>query len=116
MKPSVATVVGLSLVCWLSPILSAVAQDLVKGRSLAANCFTCHGTNGNSAGGVPPSLAGRDPAELFRTMKDFQSGKRPATIMHQQAKGYTDEQLQLIAAYLAQLKSATARIPAKATY
>jgi sulfide dehydrogenase cytochrome subunit len=116
MKPSVATAAGLSMVCWLSPIFSAVAQDVVQGRSLAANCSTCHGTNGNSAGGVPPSLAGRDRAELFQTMKDFQSGKRPATIMHQQAKGYTDEQLQLIAAYLAGLKPAPARLPAKPSH
>ena len=116
MKSSVATAAGLAVVCWVAPIFSAVAQDLVKGRGLAANCFTCHGTNGNSAGGVPPSLAGRDRAELFQTMKDFQSGKRPATIMHQQAKGYTDEQLQLIAAYLAGLKPAPAPIPAKVSY
>jgi sulfide dehydrogenase cytochrome subunit len=49
-------------------------------------------------------------------MKDFQSGKRPATIMHQQAKGYTDQQLQLIAAYLAAQKPAPARVPSKAGY
>jgi sulfide dehydrogenase cytochrome subunit len=116
MKSSLATAAGLVVVCWLSPIFSAVAQEAVKGRSLAANCFTCHGTNGNSAGGVPPSLAGRDRAEIFQTMKDFQSGKRAATIMHQQAKGYTDEQLQLIAAYIAELKPAPARMPARATY
>ena len=27
-------------------------------RSLAATCFTCHGTEGRSVNGVPPSLAG----------------------------------------------------------
>jgi sulfide dehydrogenase cytochrome subunit len=35
-------------------------------------------------------------------MKAFQDGSRPATIMHQLAKGYTSEQIDLIAAYLAQ--------------
>ena len=46
-------------------------------------------------------------------MKDFQAGKRPATIMHQQARGYTDAQLQAIAAYFAAVKPAPARAPAK---
>jgi cytochrome c553 len=94
----------------------AAAQDPNAGRNLSAACFTCHGTNANSVGGVPPSLAGRDRAELFQTMKDFQSGKRPATIMHQQAKGYSDEQLQLIAGYISTLKPAPARLPPKAAY
>jgi cytochrome subunit of sulfide dehydrogenase len=33
-------------------------------------------------------------------MQDFRSGKRQATVMHQIAKGYTDEQVDAIAAYL----------------
>ena len=90
---------------------SASAQD--AGRSLASACFTCHGTDGTSVGGVPPSLAGRSSDELFQTMKEFQSGKRPATIMHQQARGYTDQQLQAIAAYFASVKTAPARLPSK---
>ena len=116
MKCSFARALGLSALFSIAPVLPSLAQDPNVGRSLAANCFTCHGTNGNSAGGVPPSLAGRDRSEIFQTMKDFQSGKRPATIMHQHAKGYTDEQLQLIAAYFAAQKPAPARLPSKASY
>ena len=97
-------------------VVPAAAQDANRGRDLSAACFTCHGTNGNSVGGVPPSLAGRDRAELYQSMKDFQSGKRPATIMHQQAKGYTDEQLQAMSAYIATLKPAAPRAPSKAAY
>ena len=92
---------------------AASAQDLSAGRTLASTCFTCHGTEGNSVGGVPPSLAGRPATELFQAMKDFQSGKRPATIMHQQARGYTDPQLQAIAAYFAAVKPSSPRTPAK---
>jgi len=77
----------------------AWAQD--AARSLAATCTACHGTDGRSVGGVPPSLAGRDKGELLQTMKDFKTGKRPATVMHQHAKGYSDEQLELIANYFA---------------
>jgi cytochrome c553 len=70
-------------------------------RSLAATCFTCHGTDGHSVGGVPPSLAGRDRNELIQQMKDFKTGRRASTIMHQHAKGYTDAQIEQIAGYFA---------------
>jgi cytochrome c553 len=116
MKPSSPQACTLALLFLFGHALPAAAQDPNAGRNLSAACFTCHGTNGNSVQGVPPSLAGRDRAELFQTMKDFQSGKRPATIMHQQAKGYTDSQLQLIAAYFAAQKPAPVPTPPKAGY
>ena len=108
--------VALILLFSLAPTAPVVAQTANAGRNLAAACYTCHGTNGSSVGGVPPSLAGRPAAELFQVMKEFQSGKRPATVMHQQARAYTDEQLQLIAAYIADLKPDAARSPAKAAF
>lgn len=83
---------------------TATAQDIAHARSLAATCFTCHGTDGRSVGGVPPSLAGQDRNYMLQTLKDFKAGKRPATVMHQQAKGYTDQQLELIAGYFASVK------------
>ena len=113
MKPSRFFPICLSLAATTVALAPAVAQDANAGRNLAATCFTCHGTNGNSVGGIPPSLAGRDSGEVFQAMKEFQSGKRPATVMHQQARGYNDAQLQLIAAYFASIKPAAARLPAK---
>ena len=82
----------------------AWAQQATQARSLAATCFTCHGTDGRSVGGIPPALAGRSKADLLQALKEFKEGKRPATIMHQHAKGYTDEQLDLIAGYFAGVK------------
>ncbi len=84
------------------------AQDPNAARSLAATCFTCHGSDGRSVGGIPPDLAGRGKAELLQALKDFKEGKRPATIMHQHAKGYTDEQLDAIAGYFAGVKAGPA--------
>ncbi len=81
--------------------LPAVAQDAIYARNLAATCFTCHGTDGRSVNGVPPSLAGQNKDYLLKQMQEFRDGKRPATIMHQHAKGYTNEQLELISGYFA---------------
>ncbi len=83
--------------------LPASAQDANLGRNLAASCAGCHGIAGKSVTGMPP-VAGQPKENLMRTLKDFKDGKRPATIMHQIAKGYTDEQLELIAAYFAAQK------------
>lgn len=82
-------------------VTTAAAADPHYARSLAATCFTCHGTDGRSVGGVPPSLAGQNRDYLLKQLQEFRAGKRPATIMHQHAKGYTDEQLNLIAGYFA---------------
>ena len=85
---------------------SAAAQDRYLGRNLAAQCANCHGTNGQSQGGIP-GLAGLGQATLIAQMNAFRSGARSgaaATIMHQIAKGYTDEQIALMAAYFAAQK------------
>ncbi len=79
----------------------APAADPNYARNLAATCFTCHGTDGRSVGGVPPSLAGQNRDYLLKQLQEFRDGKRPATIMHQLGKGYTNEQLNLIAGYFA---------------
>mgnify|MGYP003579112501 CR=1 FL=1 len=112
MKPAIRSALVVSAAaCFFFP--QAGAQQPNAGRALAAACFTCHGPDGNSVGGVPPPLEGRNGGELFQTMKDFQSGKRPATIMHQQARGYTDAQLQTIATYFAAVKPSPATPAAK---
>ena len=78
----------------------AAAQDV---RYLAANCANCHGTDGRAVSAIPP-LAGRDRAYLEETMKAYKTGARPATIMHQLAKGYTDEEIAILAEYFAKQK------------
>ena len=63
-------------------------------RALAANCAACHGTNGRPApGATVAGLAGKPKAELARAMQLFKEGKKPATLMHQIAKGYSDEEI-----------------------
>jgi sulfide dehydrogenase cytochrome subunit len=70
------------------------------GRSLAATCSNCHGTNGVSVGEVA-SLAGRPKVELVREMQDFKAGRLQGTVMAQLAKGFTDEQIDTLAAWFA---------------
>ncbi|HRH89053.1 MAG TPA: cytochrome C [Rubrivivax sp.] len=78
----------------------AQAQDANLGRNLAATCANCHGTNGHARGDMRP-LAGQPAQKIVAMLADFRSGAQPATIMHQIAKGYSDEQIRLIAAFFA---------------
>lgn len=104
MKPTVIGIACALALAAAGAASQAGAQEATYARNLASTCFTCHGTDGRSVGGVPPSLAGRNRGELLEIMKGFKSGKRPATLMHQQAKGYTDQQLEAIAGYFAGTK------------
>src|SRR5215470_4736645 len=72
--------------------LAAAAAENIPARSLAATCTSCHGPGGVSTGGIP-SLAGRPKQALLDSLEGFKAGTRPATIMHQHAKGYTDTEL-----------------------
>jgi cytochrome c553 len=105
MRISMIAAAMLALTAGTAP---AHAQDPGQVRSLAATCTACHGTEGRSVGGIPPALAGRDRNDLAQALKDFKAGKRPATIMHQLAKGYTDEQLEQLATYFAGIKTESA--------
>ena len=95
MKIACFTAAALLLAC--APL---AAQERNLGRNLAATCANCHGTNGNARGDMKP-LAGVSAARIVATLADFKSGGQPATIMHQIAKGYSDEQIKLVAAYFA---------------
>lgn len=79
----------------------AAAQD-TAGRNLASACGICHGTTGKPAEGAPlASLAGLPREHIATQMRAFRDGKRPASVMHQIAKGYTDPQIEALAAWYA---------------
>jgi cytochrome c553 len=89
-----------------APPPAFAAPDLTAGgvRSLAANCAACHGTNGNSAGGAYPGLAGMNREYFLIQVKAFREGKREATVMHQLSKGYSDAEMAALADYFAAQK------------
>jgi len=69
----------------------------------AAACANCHGTDGRAQPGME-SLAGANKDDMVKKMLDFKAGRKPATIMHQLAKGYSDDQIVAIAGYFAAQK------------
>jgi cytochrome c553 len=85
-----------------APAFAPSNTTAAGARALAANCAMCHGTQGRTAANSPvASLAGKPKDEIAQAMAQFKSGQKPATVMHQIAKGYTDEEIAAIAAYFA---------------
>jgi cytochrome subunit of sulfide dehydrogenase len=80
---------------------SAAAQDAQK---LASACAICHGTDGRAATKDVVPLAGLPREHIAAQMRAFRDGQRPATVMHQIAKGYTDAQIDAMAAWFAAQK------------
>lgn len=75
-----------------------------QARAWAASCAACHGSEGRGGPAIP-ALAGRDAQLLYRTLQEFKTGQRPAaTVMHQHAKGYSDEELLRLSRYFASLQ------------
>lgn len=93
----------LALLLVMASASQAQTVDPLQARSWAAGCANCHGTNGQAQPGME-SLAGASQQDIVKKMQDFKAGRKPATLMHQLAKGYSDEQIQAIAAYFAAQK------------
>lgn len=88
----------------LSHAQNAPAQALYA-RSLAATCANCHGTDGKVVPGSPVlSIAGMEKNYIVAQLKAFKAGTRPATVMHQISKGFSDAQIEVLAGYFAAQK------------
>lgn len=98
MKP--LTAITAALFCSAS---GAMAQDS-SARNLAAACAICHGTEGRTVTKEVIPLAGLPRDHIASQMRAFRDGQRQATVMHQIAKGYSDAQIDAMAAWFAAQK------------
>lgn len=99
----IATVFATVASVLLCQSLANAADDvkITRASLLTQPCFACHGANGTSVGLPILSLTGQTEDKYYETLIAFKTGKRPATLMNRIAKGYSDEDLKLIAGYLA---------------
>lgn len=92
--------VGLALALAVPWLAHAQSQQALHTRALASTCANCHGTNGSTVeGSAVPGLAGMPKEYMMRQLKAFRDGTRQATVMHQIAKGFSEDQLDQIANY-----------------
>lgn len=65
----------------------------------ASACSGCHPPPGRA--GAIPALRGRPAEEIAARMRAFRDGERAATVMGRIARGFTDDEIRAIAAWLA---------------
>lgn len=70
-------------------------------EKLAQTCNNCHGANGQSAGPNMPSIGGIPEVYLKKVMLEWKHGKRYAATMDRLIKGYSDAEIEALAAYYA---------------
>jgi cytochrome subunit of sulfide dehydrogenase len=87
-------VAAAAFVAWCAP---ALASDAPPG---ASSCSGCHAPNAAVGTPVPP-LDGRNAAEIVAQMEAFRSGKTQSTVMDRLAKGFSEAEIQAIAAWYA---------------
>jgi sulfide dehydrogenase cytochrome subunit len=96
MQRAVAAAIGFA---WIAAAVVASAEPPAG----AAACSGCHPASTRVTSPVP-RLAGLDRAAIIRAMQDFRAGTRAATVMDRIAKGFTDAEIQAIAAWYAAQK------------
>jgi cytochrome c553 len=95
-----ATRVSVAVIAALFAGGAALAAEAPPG---VAGCSGCHAANPRVDTPVPP-LAGRPAADIAKEMIAYKSGERKGTIMDRIAKGFSDEEIQAIAAWYATQK------------
>ncbi|HQR84147.1 MAG: cytochrome c4 [Polynucleobacter sp. 17-46-58] len=63
-------------------------------------CVGCHGSNGQSASGAWPKLAGQHAAYLTKQLKNYKDGTRPNAVMQGMVATLTEQDMNNISAYL----------------
>ncbi|MDH5484137.1 MAG: cytochrome c4 [Gammaproteobacteria bacterium] len=71
---------------------------------LADTCAGCHGTNGISNGPATPTIAGISNDYFIEVMEQFKAAEIPSTIMSRIAKGYTEDEIKLMARHFSGMK------------
>lgn len=82
---------------------NAFSEQPSQAAMLAHTCAGCHGPDGNSQGPATPNISGLSEQYIMDAMEAFKEGERHSTIMSRIAKGYTDQQIELMAQYLSKL-------------
>lgn len=78
------------------------AAGVTQGAMLSNSCSACHGTDGKSPGAIP-SIYGKSAGFISQALKEFRDGSRTSTVMGRHAKGYSDQEIQLIAEHFSSL-------------
>jgi cytochrome c553 len=79
--------------------------DLAKAQTIVTQvCSACHGTDGNSATPVNPSLAGQPAQYITLQLSHFKAGIRANPVMQGMAAGLSPDDMVALGVYFSQQK------------
>ena len=84
---------------------AAASGNAESGATKAGLCAACHGANGISPSEMWPNLAGQKAAYLSKQIKAFRDGTRNDASMSAMVKSLSDQDIEDLAAYYAQLST-----------
>lgn len=84
-------------------LLAAARVASAEPPAGAASCSGCHPASTRVSSPVP-RLTGMEQAAIVRAMQEFRAGTRTGTVMNRIARGFTDAEIQAIAAWYARQK------------
>ena len=79
--------------------------DAAAGKTKAAPCEACHGTNGNGIAPNYPALAGQYPDYIEQVLHEYKDGQRTNAIMNGMAAPLSDQDIEDLAAHFSSLPS-----------
>jgi cytochrome c553 len=89
-------------IAWTRETLARIASGSEQhGAFVALDCGACHGESGVSPSTLIPTLAGMNPAVIYKQLDDYRSGKRLWGVMSAIAAVLTDQDSADVAAYFA---------------
>lgn len=92
-------------------VIAAPPPIVTEQRGQLPACVQCHGIDGRGDAQLgSPRLAGLNPEYIVKQLRDFQTHRRQSDVMAVQAQGLTVDEIDMIAAYYANLKSPSVKI------
>ena len=89
------------VLCFLVLSAPPVFAQATDTPLLIGGCQGCHGVSSQGGQGIPSIKANHSRDEFIALMRAFSANERPATVMGRISRGYSPEQIALLAAHYA---------------
>jgi len=99
------TLLSLGVMLVAASTASLASGNIANGKTKAATCFACHGTDGNGIDPQYPRLAGQYNMYLQQVLHEYKDGRRNNPIMKGFAATLSEQDIEDVSAYFSSLPS-----------
>lgn len=100
MSDRTGTAAATAAVLVLVMFVAVAGAGTARGADAPPGVLSCSGCHPpRAAAGSPPSLAGQAAGAIVTAMRAFRRGERAGTVMDRIAKGFSDDEVEAMAAW-----------------